>query len=223
MFVLLNLLIIVILGAFAGGVTSYLAGRWDLWNVWANAAIFVISLSFQTLALHFRSPELLRERIRPAAPSRVKFTTSQAFVLLSIVQWLIAGLDLRNHWSDIIPPGGVVAGLVILILSWVLVTWATLTNPFFSPAVRIQDERGQRVVSGGLYAIVRHPGYATIALTMLASALLLNSLLSLIPALIYVAITVRVTAFEDRMLREELAGYGDYAAKVRYRLIPGLW
>jgi protein-S-isoprenylcysteine O-methyltransferase Ste14 len=70
---------------------------------------------------------------------------------------------------------------------------------------------------------VRHPGYATILLASLANGLALNSLLSIIPAAIYLVITVRVTAIEDRMLHDELAGYSDYAAIVRYRLIPGIW
>jgi len=70
---------------------------------------------------------------------------------------------------------------------------------------------------------VRHPGYASSLLWVAAGGLALNSLLSIIPALIYLAITVRVTAIEDQMLRDELAGYAEYAAKVRYRLIPGIW
>ena len=104
-----------------------------------------------------------------------------------------------------------------------LTTWAAWVNPFFSPAVRIQAERGQRVIRAGPYAIVRHPGYATILLCMVASRVALNSLLSIIPAIIYLAVTVRVTAIEDRMLHDELAGYADYTAQVRYRLIPGIW
>jgi Phospholipid methyltransferase len=121
------------------------------------------------------------------------------------------------------PADGVVAGLVIVAISWGLTTWSVWVNPFFSPAVRIQEERGQRVISEGPYVIVRHPGYAGIALSMVASAVALNSLLAIIPAVMYLAVTVRQTAIEDRMLSDELAGYTEYAAKVRYRLIPGVW
>ncbi len=91
------------------------------------------------------------------------------------------------------------------------------------PEVRIQAERGQRVIDKGPYAIVRHPSYASLLLLVVASGLALNSLLALIPAVIFAAVVVRVTAIEDRMLQEELAGYADYAARVRYRLVPGLW
>lgn len=92
-----------------------------------------------------------------------------------------------------------------------------------SPTIRIQSERGQGVISAGPYAIVRHPGYASFLLAAFASGLALNSLLSPIPAVISVVNLVNVAAIEDQMLRDELAGYAEYAAKVRYRLIPGIW
>jgi protein-S-isoprenylcysteine O-methyltransferase Ste14 len=70
---------------------------------------------------------------------------------------------------------------------------------------------------------VRHPGYVTIAMSVVASGLALNSLLAIVQEIMYMAVTVRVTAIEDRMLRDELSGYADYAPTVRYRLIPGVW
>jgi protein-S-isoprenylcysteine O-methyltransferase Ste14 len=79
------------------------------------------------------------------------------------------------------------------------------------------------VIREGPYTIVRHPGYLGFLFVSVASPLALNSLLAIIPSAIAVATTVRGTAIEDQMLREELAGYADYAAKVRYRLIPGIW
>src|SRR5258708_4075147 len=85
-------------------------------------------------------------------------------------------------------------------LWWGLFTWSALVNPFFSPEVRLQAERGQRVIHEGPYAIVRHPGYATNLLAVVATGLALNSLLSLLPAVLFAALTVRVTAIEDRML-----------------------
>ena len=116
----------------------------------------------------------------------------------------------------------IVAGVIVAIGGG-LFTWATLVNPFYSASVRIQEERGQRVISAGPYAIMRHPGYAGIILFSVASGVALNSLLSIIPVVIAVAFVARATVIEDRMLRDELAGYTDYAAKVRYRLIPGIW
>jgi protein-S-isoprenylcysteine O-methyltransferase Ste14 len=141
-----------------------------------------------------------------------------------LVQPIIAGLDHRFHWSDNIPLAGVVAGLVIAAIGLGVVIWAELINPFFSGAVRIQADRGQRVISAGPYAIVRHPAYAGGLPALVAGGLALNSLVSIIPVVVLaLPITVYRTIIEDQMLRDELAGYVDYAAKVRYRLIPGVW
>ena len=157
------------------------------------------------------------------AGGRVRLRADRAFVVLSILQWIMIGLDQRFHWSDIFSLVDMIAGLILVMISWGLTTWSVWVNPFFSPAVRIQEERGQHVIYRGPYAIVRHPGYMGIALSMFASAVALNSLFSIIPAVIYLAVTVRQTAIEDWMLQGELAGYADYATKVRYRLIPGIW
>jgi protein-S-isoprenylcysteine O-methyltransferase Ste14 len=201
-----------------------LAGRWDLWNVWTYLGIAVILLAFQALELYRKNPDLLKEQTRPAGrdlPRRrlpVIGVTVMSFLALSI-----AGLDQRFHWSDSIPPAGVVAGLVIGAIGMGLFVWAMSVNPFFSSVARIQADRGQRVFSAGPYAILRHPGYAGRLLYHVAGGLALNSLLAIIPLVIVVAFFAQATMIEDRMLQDELAGYGDYAAKVRYRLIPGVW
>lgn len=213
------------MGVIPAMVIFGLARRWNFWNVWACAAISTGSLVFQTLVIYHQSPSLLKARMTemPEVCGRIKWTAGRVFVPLYILQSMVAGLDQRLHWSDIFPLVKVVAGLVIVAIVWGLTTWSVWVNPFFSPAVRIQEERGQRVTSTGPYAIVRHPGYATILLAMVGSSVALNSLFSIIPAAIYWAVTVRQTVIEDRMLQDELAGYAEYAAKVRYRLIPGVW
>jgi protein-S-isoprenylcysteine O-methyltransferase Ste14 len=212
----------VLFGVIPAALIFGVAGRWDMWNVWAYLGILFVSFSFQALAHYRKNPDLLKESLKPAAPGRDN-PLRLAVNVMYILHWSIAGLDQRFHWSDIVPPAGVMAGLVIFAIGWGLLTWLASVNPFFSPEVRIQADRGQRVISEGPYAIVRHPGYASILLGVIACGLALNSLLAIIPAVIYLAVTVRVTAIEDQMLRDELAGYTDYAAKVRYRLIPGVW
>lgn len=223
MYLLLNLVVFTLVGLVPAVVLCLLAGRWDLWNAWVTAGIFLAWLTFQNLATYRKSPDLLKEKLTPGPGGRVRWTTARAFLVLTLLQWSVAGLDQRFHWSNSVPPAGVVAGIVLFTIGWGLATWAALVNPFFSPEVRLQAERGQRVIHTGPYAIVRHPGYASILLAVLASGLALNSLLALLPAVIYAVVTVRVTAIEDRMLHEELAGYAAYTAKVRSRLIPGLW
>jgi protein-S-isoprenylcysteine O-methyltransferase Ste14 len=199
-----------------------LAGRWDLWNVWVYAGIFVVVFSFQDLALYRKNPDLLKERYKPATAGRGHVLVFVGLMVL-LLHWCIAGLDQRFHWSDIIPPAIVVAGLVIVAIGHGLFAWSMLVNPFFSSAVRIQADRGQQVISEGPYSLVRHPGYAGQILFALASGVALNSLLTMILLVLGLPILVRRTMVEDQMLRDELVGYAEYAAKVRYRLIPGIW
>jgi protein-S-isoprenylcysteine O-methyltransferase Ste14 len=214
---------IVFFGALPAVLIFVLAGRWDLWNVWAFAGILVVWFSFQGLAASRASFGLLKERINPATRGRDVALRIGGLVML-VLPWSIAGLDQRFHWSDIVPLAGVVAGLVICAIGLGLYAWSLLVNPFFILATRIQADRGQRVISAGPYAIVRHPGYAGSLLIVVAGGLALNSLLSIIAAVIVMAAFLpRLTAAEDRMLHDELAGYADYAAKVRYRLLPGIW
>ena len=209
-------------GLIAAALIFALSGRWDLWNVWAYAAIFVAVFSFQDLALFRINRDLLKERYWPstAGSGQLLVIAGLAVVLL---HWSIAGLDQRFHWSDVIPPAGVVAGLALLAAGLGLFASSMLVNPFFSSQVRIQSDRGQRVISAGPYAIVRHPGYAGQLVFAVASGVALNSLFSVVLIVIAILPLFRRTMVEDRMLHDELAGYADYAAKVRYRLIPGIW
>ena len=100
---------------------------------------------------------------------------------------------------------------------------ALASNRFFSALVRIQRDRGHHVVTGGPYRLVRHPGYAGGTVFHLATPVMLSSLWAFIPAAATVAVTVVRTAKEDRTLKDELDGYSEFAARVRYRLLPGIW
>lgn len=200
-----------------------LAGHWDLWYGWVYTAILAVLFSFNLLALQLKNPDLLKERMKP--PSGHSYWTGVIHPVMQVIlQPAIAGLDQRFHWTDRVALIGIVVGLVIVALGMGVVIWAELTNSFFSGAVRIQADRGQRVISTGPYTAVRHPAYAGGTLALIAGGLALNSLLSMISAvLIALPVIVYRTKIEDQMLRSELLGYADYASKVRYRLLPGVW
>lgn len=225
MYLLLNLLAIILsYGVVPPVVIFSLARRWDIWNIWVYAGIVSGLLFFQTLSIYYKSPDLLKERIRPPNHGRVRWPSSIVTTVVSILQSIIVGLDQHFQWTDHVPLAGIVAGLGAVAIGIGLMNWSVLANPFFSPITRLQEDRGQRVISSGPYRIVRHPGYAGAILWVVANALALNSLLSMIPALvIMVPLTVYQTMIEDQMLRDELAGYADYAGNVHYRLIPGVW
>ena len=115
------------------------------------------------------------------------------------------------------------AGYLLLLAGMTVVAWAQAVNRFFEPSVRIQADRGHHVVDSGPYAIVRHPGYIGGFLLFAGIALALGSWWALVPAGIAALGLVLRTAWEDRTLQAELAGYAAYAQKVRFRLIPGVW
>ncbi|MBW7471681.1 isoprenylcysteine carboxylmethyltransferase family protein [Marinobacter sp. M216] len=142
---------------------------------------------------------------------------------LSFPLVIVAGLDHRFGWSPVIPLGLIVLGFLLTALGYAFATWALIENRFFSSVVRIQVERGHVVCDSGPYRIVRHPGYAGNIVALAGIVLALNSLWTLIPAAVALVIAVIRTVLEDQTLQDELPGYRDYAQRVRYRLIPGIY
>jgi protein-S-isoprenylcysteine O-methyltransferase Ste14 len=115
------------------------------------------------------------------------------------------------------------AGLALFIAGYVLGSYAMIENRFFSGTVRIQDDRGHRVVSSGPYRWMRHPGYLGAIIAYMGTPALLSSLWAWLPSVALVALVILRTRLEDSTLRAELPGYQAYADKVRYRLLPGVW
>jgi len=121
------------------------------------------------------------------------------------------------------PPALQPVALVGYTAGMALAVWAMVSNRFFSPVIRIQHERGHTLVTAGPYRFVRHPGYVGAIVAMLCGGIVLGSWWALVPLAPFGILVLRRTVMEDRMLREQLAGYAGYAAQVRYRLLPGLW
>ena len=145
------------------------------------------------------------------------------YVVLLPVRPLVAGLDVgRFHASEVSPLFDLPA-LIATILAYLFVHWAMVVNKFAETGVRIQRDRGQEVVSSGPYRMVRHPFYISIIVTQAVYPLAVGSLYAYLPALAIAGLFVWRTAREDATLHAELPGYAEYAARVRYRLLPGVW
>ena len=136
---------------------------------------------------------------------------------------IVAGLDHRFRWSPVFPLWLIVLGFLLISLGYAFAAWALIENRFFSSVVRIQVDRGHVVCDSGPYRIVRHPGYAGNMLALPGMVLALSSMWTLIPAAVALIIAVIRTELEDRTLQDELPGYRDYARRVRYRMIPGIF
>jgi len=191
---------------------------------WVYIAMGVAILTINALVILPTTPELAAERSRVAENTKGWDRAAVALIFISGGGiFLVAGLDERFSWSPPLATAIHILALATVILAQALFIWAMASNRFFAKTVRIQGERGHTVVSGGPYRFVRHPGYAANVVTMFAVSLLLGSLWALIPAALSALAFIVRTALEDKTLQAELNGYKDYAARVRYRLLPGVW
>jgi protein-S-isoprenylcysteine O-methyltransferase Ste14 len=195
------------------------AGCFDIMEFWVYIAIVA---AVSALSLTILDDDLMQERMRPGG-RRVGWH----FLPLAIViflHWAVAGLDRGHlHLSDEVKPVLEVMALVLFALAWIVFVWAMYVNRFFSSIPRIPSERGHTVISTGPYRFVRHPGYTAALLAAVTSGIALGSWISTFIAPIALALLVWRTIVEDRMLQRDLPGYGDYAARVPYRLVPGIW
>jgi protein-S-isoprenylcysteine O-methyltransferase Ste14 len=144
--------------------------------------------------------------------------------LRGFLHWAVAGLDRGHlHLSKTVPPGVEAVALALFTLAWIVFVWAMYVNRFFSSIPRIQSERGHSVITSGPYCFVRHPGYTAALLAAVTSGIALGSWISTFIAPIALVLLLWRTIVEDRMLQSDLPGYADYAARIRYRLVPGIW
>ena len=211
----------VLIPATIGAIIFVAAGRIDLPIVWAWLATLLALIVASAAVL---PADLLRERQRPGSEGRLHDHHRAFVVPLLVLSWVSGGLDLgRLHWSDTIPTWLRIAGLVGYAAAITVMLWAMRTNRFFSSVIRLQRDRGHQTITGGPYRFVRHPGYTGMIAALLCAGLALGSWLALVPAFGAVLLFLRRTINEDRMLRRDLAGYADYASRVRCRLVPGVW
>jgi protein-S-isoprenylcysteine O-methyltransferase Ste14 len=197
------------------------SGRLDWVMAWAYLGLYVGMIVATGLVIE-RDLVAERARIGEGTKDWDRVLGSLSILLVTPGALIVAGLDERFGWSQVAPVVQIVA-VGFVILGSALSVWAMASNKFFSSTVRIQKDRGHTVVSAGPYGLVRHPGYLAWCISAPATPLMLGSLWGLIPALLGVCALVIRTSLEDRTLRDELPGYQDYARRVCYRLLPGLW
>jgi protein-S-isoprenylcysteine O-methyltransferase Ste14 len=203
-----------------------ISGRWDWWQAWVMGALFLLSFIVSRAIAAKKTPDILKERANYATQGNTQAWDkwlSPVVAFGSVFILMAAGLDDRFDWSPDLSLGVELSGLALILIGYIFGSYAFVENAFFSGTVRLQPERGQTVVSTGPYAWVRHPGYLSSLIASLGMPLLLDSLWAFVPVLIFGFFFVLRTHFEDRFLRENLAGYSDYAKEVRYRLFPGIW
>lgn len=200
------------------------AGTWQWSQGWLYVAVVGVNFCINFTYLWRVNRELIKQRMMlGAGTKRWDIIWAICFGPLFLSIYIIAGFDaVRYGWSEMAPAWWWL-GLAIHVPGAWLFTWSMGVNPFFEKTVRIQTERGHRVIDTGPYAYVRHPGYVGFVGWGLSVPFFLGSWWALAPAVLSIFGLVVRTALEDLTLREELAGYAAYAERVRYRLIPGVW
>jgi len=197
------------------------------WQAWVYSLLIVAAGIGGRIWAERRHPGLMAERqnIEKIKSAKAWDKVLAPLMALSIgfPPVIVAGLDHRYGWSTEFPLWLIVLGFILISLGYAFAAWALAENRFFSSVVRIQTDRGHVVCDTGPYRIVRHPGYAGNNLALLGIVLALGSVWTIIPVSVALIITVIRTALEDQTLQEELPGYRDYAQRVRYRLIPGIY
>jgi protein-S-isoprenylcysteine O-methyltransferase Ste14 len=200
------------------------AGRVDWTEAWVFLGVSsLFSIIFKRYLMR-KDPELVgrRSQIQPGTKGWDKVWLG-FYIATYAALLVVAGLDAgRYHWSHV-PVWGNAVGTAVYLFSLLLIAWAMSTNTHFEGTVRIQDDRDHRVVEEGPYRYVRHPGYVAIIAMGLALPAMLGSCYAYIPAFLLLVLYVLRTVLEDRTLLNELDGYRQYAARVRFRLVPGAW
>jgi protein-S-isoprenylcysteine O-methyltransferase Ste14 len=203
------------------------AGHLNWVWAWVYAGIVVFFTLVSRIAVIRTNPDLITERAQSFDREDVRGWDRLILFFLLLVgplsMMIVAGLDERFGWSPQISVALRLIALAIMVLGYMVGTWAMAVNRYYSAVVRIQKDRGQTVITDGPYRFVRHPSYATGIVSSLMIPILLGSLWALIPCGLVVVGTIIRTALEDRTLLEELDGYKEYTQRVRYRLLPGVW
>ena len=226
---MLRVLTRVIADAAVVAIVLFVAAGTVAWpRAWALLALLLVVRIASALVVFGANPALLRERAtvlihrhQPRIDRLILFAfMATAFLGLPA----LAARDVFD-WHVLPGPPLVVSsvGLVLFVLGWTIIAVALHANPFAVTVVRHQDERQHSVVDTGIYSVVRHPMYAGNVLVNVGLSLWLGSYIAALLAAVPLGLLMARIALEERFLRRELPGYREYATRVRYRLLPGLW
>jgi protein-S-isoprenylcysteine O-methyltransferase Ste14 len=200
------------------------AGRLNWVEAWVFIVVYGLFLCIYAIWSLLKDPGQLQERSQVASNTKGwDKLIMVAYTGLLLITFVVSALDAgRFRWAPVVLP--------LEIAAWIgqaaagaLIMWVVVTNTYLSRVARIQEDRGQNVVTEGPYRFVRHPMYAGIIVLFVCVPIALGSGWGLVPG-VAIGLLFAVRTFkEDQMLRQELAGYEAYAHQVRYKLVPGVW
>ena len=196
------------------------AGTVDYWQAWVYAILMNICMLVVTVYLLRNDPGLLERRMqyRERNPQQKLFVAFSYPIFIAV--FLLPGFDQRFGWSNMAPAISIAAAVVVL-LAYGFIFLVFRVNSYTARVIKV--EAGQKVITTGPYALVRHPMYLGSIIMYIATPLALGSWAALIPALLYIPVLVLRIRDEEETLARELEGYREYMQKTKYHLFPGIW
>ena len=196
------------------------AGTIDFLGAWRLIALLFIPMFIFGIVLFFKSPTLLEKRLNNKETSNVQKKVILLSGLEFIVCFIVAGFDYRFGWSKL-PSWIIMTACIIFVISYGLYVEVTRENEYLSRTVEVQEN--QKVVSTGLYGIVRHPMYFAVVLLFWSMPLVIGSFYSFIIMLPFPLLLISRIKDEEKILEDGLPGYKEYEQKVKYHLFPFIW
>lgn len=196
------------------------AGTIRFRNGWLFMGILFIPMFFAGIVMMCRNPELLRKRLHAKEEQSEQQLVIKLSGLMFVLGFVTAGINFRFGWL-LLPDWAVWTAMVVFLLAYLMYAEVLRENTYLSRTVEVQEN--QKVIDTGLYGIVRHPMYSATIVLFLSMPLVLGSPASFVIFLAYPVILARRIRNEEKVLEEELQGYTEYKAKVKYRIIPFVW
>ncbi|MBQ2943710.1 MAG: isoprenylcysteine carboxylmethyltransferase family protein [Ruminococcus sp.] len=210
-----------LLGVVLVGVLVFLpAGTFNYFGGWLLMGILFVPMFLAGIVMMFVNPDLLKKRLNAKEKEREQSIVVKLSGLMFILGFVVASLDFRFGWFPL-PTGVSIGGAVVFLLAYIMYAEVLRENTYLSRTIELQEN--QKVISTGLYGVVRHPMYSATLLLFLSIPIVLGSLISFLIFLSYPFIIAKRIKNEEKVLTQNLEGYKEYKEKVKYRLIPFIW
>ena len=210
-----------ILGVILVGALVFVpAGTISFWNGWLFMGILFIPMFGAGIVMMLKNPYLLKKRLDVKEKRSEQSMVIKLSGLMFLAGFIVAGLNYRFGWH-MLPKAVSIGAAVAFLIAYLVYAEVLRENTYLSRTIEVQEN--QKVISTGLYGIVRHPMYSATLLLFMAMPLVLGSVISFIIFWAYPIIISKRINDEEELLAEELEGYGEYQEKVKYKLIPFVW
>lgn len=210
-----------LLGVLIVGLLLFVsAGTINYWNGWLFMGLLFIPMFLAGIVMMIKEPNLLKSRLNAKEKESEQKQVVALSGLMFLIGFILAGLNYRFNWLEL-PNAVVIIASIILLLSYIMYAEILRENTFLSRIIEVQEN--QKLITTGLYGIIRHPMYTATIFLFLSMPLILGSIISFMIFLIYPFIIVKRIKNEEEVMERELKGYTEYKEKVKYKMIPFIW